>query len=164
MTKKELQETILSLDNPLTFLLETLNTLKDRHGFEQDLLTPGFLKEWLVSEILGHECHKTKHGPDAYSKDDEKRPFEYLSCKKGGSFQLDRIDDTNLHRIERNDKFFFNQFDKKSGLKCLNVWEVETDKVLKEATRKIKKMSKTSKHIGFTETWVKQNGKLVYSN
>lgn len=163
MTREELQKQIFSLDNPLTFLLETLNTLKDQNGFEQDLLTPGFLKEWLVSELLGHECHKTKHGPDAYSKDENRLPYEYLSCKEGGTFQIDRIDDTNLHRIERNDKFFFNLFDENSGLKCLKVWEVETDKVLEEANRKIKNMSETSKHIGFGKRWVKQNGKLVYS-
>ena len=45
-------------------LVETLNDFKNEKGFEQDLLTPGFLKEWQVSELLGHICHKTKHGAD----------------------------------------------------------------------------------------------------
>ena len=32
-------------DNPLELLVETLNDFKNEKGFEQDLLTPGFLKE-----------------------------------------------------------------------------------------------------------------------
>lgn len=162
LTKNQISELINSLDNPLVFLLEELNNLKSKNGFEQDLLTPGFLKEWLVSEKLGHDCHKEKHGPDAYSKDGKEK-YEYLSCKEGGTFQLDRIDDSNLHRIERNDKFFFNLFDKNEGLICKKVWEVDTHIVLDEAKRKIKKMSASSKHIGFGINWVKKNGKLIYS-
>ena len=163
MTSEELFDTIKNEPNKLNLLLGTLNLLKKSEGFEQDLLTPGFIKEWITSEILGHECHKTKHGPDAYSLDG-KEQYEYLSCKEGGTFQFDRIHEDNLHRIERNDSFFFALFDKEDGLKCINIWKCDTSKVLEEAKVKISRMSENSKHIGFNVKWVEENSELIYSN
>jgi len=144
-------------------LVERLNELKNEMGFEQDLLTPGFIKEVIIASKLNHYVHRTKHGPDAYSDSSESVSYEYLTCKKGGSFQLDRIHEGNLHRIERNDKFYFSSFNK-DGISLEEVYEVETDKVLTEGKVKIKNMSPTSKHIGFSLTWVKNNGKLVYES
>ena len=144
-------------------LVSRLNTLKNEMGFEQDLLTPGFIKEVIIGSKLNHYVHRTKHGPDAYSDSTESVPFEYLTCKKGGSFQLDRIHEGNLHRISRNDKFYFGSFNK-DGISLEEVYEVETDKVLTEAKDKISKMSESSKHIGFTYNWVKNSGKLVYES
>ena len=145
-------------------LVERLNELKNEMGFEQDLLTPGFIKEVIIASKLNHYVHRTKHGPDAYSDETESVPYEYLTCKKGGTFQLDRIHEDNLHRIERNDMFYFGSFNKKDGICLEEVYEVETDKVLTEGKVKIKNMSPTSKHIGFSLTWVKNNGKLVYES
>lgn len=162
MTSQELLGMIKDKPNKLNLLLETLNLLKKEEGFEQDLLTPGFIKEWMTSEILGHQCHKTKHGPDAFSLDGEEQ-YEYLSCKEGGTFQFDRIHEDNLHRIERNNSFFFAIFDKEDGLTCIEIWKCDTSKVLSEAKNKISKMSKNSKHIGFGKTWVEENSELIYS-
>ena len=145
-------------------LVSRLNELKNEMGFEQDLLTPGFIKEVLMGSKLDHYVHRTKHGPDAYSDETESVPYEYLTCKKGGTFQLDRIHEDNLHRIERNDMFYFGSFNKKDGISLEEVYEVETDKVLTEAKEKISKMSESSKHIGFGLSWVKNNGKLVYES
>ena len=144
-------------------LITEINDLKNEMGFTQDLLTPGFIKEVMAGSILGHYVHKTKHGPDAYNDESETEKYEYLSCKKGGSFQLDRIDDTNLHRIERNDKFYFVLFNK-DGITIEEIYVIDTPIVLAEAKVKIKNMSLTSKHIGFSLTWVKNNGNIVYKN
>jgi len=163
MTPHELLTQIKNEPNVLRLLVDTLNLYKNQNGFEQDLLTPGFVKEWLISDILGHDCHKTKHGADAYSKDGKEK-YEYLSCKEGGSFQLDRIHKGNLHRIERNDSFFFAQFDKDNGLKCKRIWKGNTDVVLEESIKKIESMSDSSKHIGFTSKWVNENCELVFEN
>jgi len=160
--EKEIYEVIKKMDNPLSVLLNYINTLKNENGFTQDVLTPGFLKEWVISEILEHRCHKTKHGPDATSLNNDEK-YEYLSCKEGGSFQLDRIHKNNLHRITRNDKFFFASFNKLSGLECVKIWKCDMDVVLKEAEIKINAMSESSKHISFSETWVKNNCEIVYS-
>jgi len=160
--EKDIYDMIKKMDNPLNVLLHYINILKNENGFTQDVLTPGFLKEWVISEILGHKCHKTKHGPDATSLDNNEI-YEYLSCKEGGSFQLDRIHENNLHRITRNDKFFFASFNKSSGLECVKIWKCDMSVVLKEAKIKISTMSKSSNHIGFSETWVKNNCEIVYS-
>ena len=161
MTAQEILKAIENEPNQLGLLIEALNLLKNNHGFEQDLLTPGFIKEWLLSGILGHECHKTKHGADAYSKDGKEK-YEYLSCKEGGSFQLDRIHHGNLHRITRNDLFFFAQFDKKNGLECKKIWKGQTQTVLDAAMKKIDSMSESSKHIGFSTKWVEDNCEMVF--
>tara|TARA_Y100000310_G_scaffold219139_1_gene220529 strand:+ start:35 stop:505 length:471 start_codon:yes stop_codon:yes gene_type:complete len=143
-------------------LVTRLNKLKNEMGFTQDLLTPGFIKEVMTGYKLGHYVHRTKHGPDAYNDESETEKYEYLSCKEGGSFQLDRIDDTNLHRIERNDKFYFASFNNTDGITIEEIYVVDTSIVLSEAKVKISKMSASSKHIGFSLNWVKQNGKIVY--
>ena len=162
MTKEQLFEIVQGEKNPVQLLVETLNLLKETEGFEQDLLTPGFIKEWLVSKILNHSCHKTKHGPDATSMDGLEH-YEYLSCKEGGSFQLDRIHKDNLHRIERNNAFYFALFDKEQGLNCIKIFKGDTSVVLSEAKEKIAKMSDSSKHIGFSIDWVEKNCELIYN-
>ena len=115
-----------------------------------------------MSELLGHICHKTKHGADATNQEGTEN-YEYLSCKDGGSFQLDRIHEGNLHRIERNTKFFFALYDKENGLKCSKIWEVDATVVLAEAKVKIAKMKDSSNHIGFSKEWVEANGVVVYN-
>ena len=144
-------------------LVTEINELKNEMGFTQDLLTPGFIKEVMTGYKLGHYVHRTKHGPDAYNDESETEKYEYLSCKKGGTFQWDRIDDTNLHRIDRNDKIYFISFNK-DGITIEEIYVIDTPIVLAEAKVKIKNMSPTSKHIGFSLTWVKNNGNLVYKN
>jgi hypothetical protein len=146
-------------------LLNELNVEKDKLGFEQDLLTPGFLKEVIIGGHLGHHVHRTKHGPDAYSDDSEDAEcYEYLSCKQGGTFQLDRIHEDNLYRITRNDAFFFALFSKENALEAVQIYRIETDVVLAEAKRKIANMSASSKHIGYGLKWTKANGTLVWPN
>ena len=162
MTAQELLNLVRGEENPLNLLIDTLNLYKNENGFEQDLLTPGFIKEWKVSEILGHECHKTKHGADAYSKDGKEK-YEYLSCKEGGSFQLDRIHEDNLHRVERNDAIFFALFDKQNGLECKCIWKCDTPTFLAEVKNKIASARKeSSKHVSFSINWVKENSEKVW--
>lgn len=161
MTPHQLLSSISEHPNKLSLLIDTLNLFKTQNGFEQDLLTPGFIKEWLVSDILGHKCHKTKHGADATSMDGTEK-YEYLSCKEGGTFQLDRIHEGNLHRIERNDAFFFALFDKDNGLECLRIWKGSTSVVLMECRNKFRTMSQSSNHIGISRKWVINHCELVY--
>ena len=162
MTQEELLDLVRQQENPLLLLVGTLNLYKKEKGFEQDLLTPGFIKEWMVAEILDHDCHKTKHGADAYSKDGTEK-YEYLSCKEGGSFQLDRIHEDNLHRVERNDKMFFATFDKEDGITCKEIWSATTETFLAEVKEKISSSRKeSSKHISVSQKWVTENGTRVY--
>ncbi len=91
-------------------LVSRLNAVKNEMKFTQDLLTPGFIKEAIMGAKLNHYVHREKHGPDAYNDDTKSVSYEYLTCKKGGTFQLDRIHKDNLDRIERNDMFYFGSF------------------------------------------------------
>lgn len=164
MTEKELLDQIREQPNPINLLIGALNLLKKENGFEQDLLTPGFIKEWIVSEILGHDCHKTKHGADAYSKDG-KEQYEYLTCKEGGSFQLDRIHEDNLHRITRNNSIFFALFEKENGLDCKKIWKCDSNVFLGEVRKKISSSRKeSSKHVSISQNWVQENSELVWQH
>ena len=158
-------------------LLDELDEERKRLGYSQDLLTPGFLKEVIIGGHLAHYVHREKHGPDAYPDKSQEQAYlksnnrklgqgyvgyEYLSCKEGGSFQLDRIHEGNLYRITRNDAFFFALFSKKNSLQAVKIYRVKTDVVLAEAKRKIANMKESSKHIGFGQKWTKEHGKLIW--
>ena len=116
----------------------------------------------MVAEILDHDCHKTKHGADAYSKDGTEK-YEYLSCKEGGSFQLDRIHKDNLHRVERNDAIYFALFCKVDGITCKEIWKCLTDIFLEEVKDRINSArTTTSNHVSISYNWVQSNCNRVY--
>ena len=54
------EEKIVSLITEAQELAKTL-------GYN-NILQPGFIKEMIVANILGHQVHKTKHEPDAWDK------------------------------------------------------------------------------------------------
>ena len=57
----------------------------------ENLLQPGLVKEMIIANILGHELIISKRNADAHDPDDPTILYEYLSCKEGGSGQLDRM-------------------------------------------------------------------------
>lgn len=134
----------------------------------KNILQPGIIKEIIIAEKLGHKVIGSKHKPDAHDLENESIVYEYLSFQEGGSGQLDRMfkfpkdkRDKSLQRIKRNNKFYFAVFDKNDSLKCLRIYETETEKVLKEAVKQLDRSSNEISHIGFKETWIKNNSKLV---
>ncbi len=125
------------------------------------------VKEIIIADILGHKPIVSKHGADACDKENEHILFEYLSCLEGKQGQLDRMynderKERSLHRISRNNKVYFAVFYKNAQLKVKRIYEIETDAFLKEAGEKLDR-SKCN-HIGFSEKWARENGKLVYQN
>jgi hypothetical protein len=56
-----------------------------------NLLQPGLVKEMIIADILGHELIQSKRDADAHAKDNPNEKYEYLSCKEGGTGQLDRM-------------------------------------------------------------------------
>ena len=78
-----------------------------------NLLQPGLVKEMIIADILGHELIISKRNADAHDPDDPTILYEYLSCKEGGSGQLDRMfkdppekREESLNRIWRNNKIY----------------------------------------------------------
>ena len=140
-----------------------------QHGF-RNLLQPGLVKELVIADILGHEVHKTKHEADASDPANPDLKFEYLSCFKGGTFQLDRMFRSppdkrfkSLERITRNSAIYCAVFDAESPLDVLVIYEVSVDAMMREAERQLDASRNEISHIGFTIKWAQQNGKNIYS-
>ena len=78
-----------------------------------NLLQPSLVKEMMIADILGHELITAKRGADARDSRNPSQVYEYLSCKEGGSGQLDRMfkrpdkkRQESLNRIRRNEKIY----------------------------------------------------------
>lgn len=137
----------------------------------QNLLQPGLVKEMIIAEILGHEVIFAKRQPDARDPDNPRIMYEYLTCKEGGTGQLDRMIKSpedermdSLNRIRRNDKIYFAVFYKANQIKVKTIYELETDIVLEEAIRKMDRSKNRISHVGFSENWSRANGRVVYSD
>ena len=151
----------------ISLIVEAQNIAKT-NGYN-NILQPGFIKEMIVADILGHQVHKTKHEPDAYDKVDPNIKYEYLSCFENGSFQFDRMfkspvekRNKSLQRITRNSKIYCAIFEKESPLNVLEIYELETGVVLKETERQLDSCSNDISHVGFGIKWVTNNGNKVY--
>lgn len=160
LTKKAIQEIIT--------LIHKAQEIATQHGWS-NIVQPGLIKEMIVADILGHEVHKTKHQPDAFEYGNPKIGFEYLTCKEGGSFQLDRMfkhppakREKSLNRINRNKMIYCAIFNKDNMLEVLEIWQIDVSKFLAEATRQLENSSNDISHIGIPISWAKTNGKLVY--
>ena len=136
-----------------------------------NLLQPGLVKEMIIAEILGHELIQSKRGADAHSPCDPSKKYEYLTCKEGGSGQLDRMFKhppekraESLTRIVRNDKFYFAVFYEQNQTKCKVIYELDPQVVLAETERKLDRSRNPMSHVGFSEDWARLNGDVVYQD
>lgn len=134
-----------------------------------NILQPGLVKEMIISEILGHELIISKRDADARDKNNPAIKYEYLSCYEGGTGQLDRMFKgppekraESLSRITRNKIIYLAIFYKKNPLKVKNIYEIQPTVLLKEAERQLGRSSNIISHVGFSENWAKQNGKIIY--
>ena len=155
------------VDRIVSLIVEAQDIAK-RSGYN-NILQPGFIKEMIVANILGHQVHKTKHEPDAYDMNDSSICYEYLSCFEKGSFQFDRMFKSpvekrskSLQRITRNSKIYCAVFEKESPLNVLEIYELEPEVVAKEAERQLDLSSNDISHVGFSIKWVTINGEKVY--
>jgi len=124
-----------------------------------NLLQPGLIKEMIIADILGHELIHTKRNADAHAPGNPSEKYEYLSCKEGGSGQLDRMFKAppekrkeSLARISRNHRIYFAVFYEKEQTKCKVIYEIMPDVLLTEAERQLDRSSNDISHVGFTET------------
>jgi len=136
-----------------------------------NLLQPGLVKEMIIADILGHDLIHSKRGADAHTPGKPDEVYEYLSCKEGGSGQLDRMFKAppekrkeSLERITRNHRIYFAVFYEKEQTKCKVIYEIMPDALLTEAERQLDRSNNNISHVGFTETWAKEQGKVVYHN
>jgi hypothetical protein len=136
-----------------------------------NLLQPGLVKEMIVADVLGHELISSKRDADACDPSDPSIKYEYLSCKEGGSGQLDRMFKEppekraeSVARIIRNRKVYFAVFHKSNQIKLKAIYELDPAVVLAETERQLDRSRNAISHVGFPINWAVQNGKLVYQD
>jgi len=134
-----------------------------------NLLQPGLVREMIIAEALGHVLISTKRSADAADPDDPSILYEYLSCKEGGSGQLDRMfkappdkREESLKRIRRNRKVYLAVFYADDQTKIKVIYEMEPALVVKETERQLDKSRNAISHVGFTEAWAISHGIVVY--
>ena len=66
-----------------------------------NLLQPGLVKEMIIADILGHELIHSKRDADAHEPGNPDVKYEYLTCKEGGTGQLDRMFMVDYSRYRR---------------------------------------------------------------
>ena len=135
-----------------------------------NLLQPGLVKEMIVADILGHKLITTKRDADACDPHDPTILYEYLSCKEGGTGQLDRMfkeplekRNDSLQRIRRNRQIYFAVFREENQTEVRVIYELDPHVVLRETERQLDASRNVISHVGFSEAWVRQNGKIVFS-
>ncbi len=136
-----------------------------------NLLQPGLVKEMIIADILGHQLVHSKRDADACAYDNPDGKYEYLSCKEGGSGQLDRMFSRpvdkraeSLTRITRNSKIYFAVFYSDNQAKCKIIYELEPEIVLAETNRQLDRSRNDISHVGFSVTWARNNGRVVYAD
>lgn len=125
-----------------------------------NLLQPGLVKEMIIADLLGHELIHSKRDADAHAVDNPCEKYEYLSCKEGGTGQLDRMFKeprdkraVSLNRISRNHKVYFAVFYNASQMKCKVIYELTPDVVITETERQLDRSKNAISHVGFSEEW-----------
>ena len=136
-----------------------------------NLLQPGLVKEMVIADLLGHELIITKQGADACDPTKPSVVYEYLSCKEGGTGQLDRMFKKpaskrreSLNRIWRNSQIYLAVFYRENQTKVKIIYELEPKVMAREVERQLDRSRNAISHVGVSETWVKQNGKVVYED
>lgn len=135
----------------------------------QNILQPGLVKEMIMADHLGHKVIITKRDADACDPNDSTILYEYLSCKEGGTGQFDRMfkepadkRQESLNRIWRNRKIFFAVFFEAEQTRAKIIYEIEPGVLVQETERQLDVSQNSISHVGFTEAWVRRNGKIVY--
>ena len=134
-----------------------------------NLLQPGLVKEMIIADLLGHELIYSKRDADAHALGNPDEKYEYLSCKEVGTGQLDRMFKEppekrakSLTRITRNTMFYFAVFYADNQTRCKAIYEIDPGVILAETERQLDRSKNAIAHVGFSLSWVREHGKLVY--
>ena len=136
-----------------------------------NLLQPGLVKEMIIADILGHELIHSKRDADAHAVDNPDVKYEYLSCKEGGSGQLDRMFREpadrrmeSLARITRNAKIYLAVFYADNQTRCKLIYGIEPEVAVAEAERQLNISRNQISHVSFPVSWARANGEVVYED
>ena len=134
-----------------------------------NLLQPGLVKEMIIADILGHQLITSKRHADACDSHDPSILYEYLSCKEGGTGQIDRLFKAprekraeSLERIRRNMWIYLAVFREDNQTEVTAIYELAPQVVLSETERQLDASKNAISHVGFSEAWAKRNGRVVF--
>lgn len=134
-----------------------------------NLLQPGLVKEMIIADILGHQLITSKRHADACDSNDPSILYEYLSCKEGGTGQIDRLFKQppekraeSLERIRRNRWIYLAVFREDNQTEVTVIYELAPQVVLSETERQLDASKNAISHVGFSEAWAKRNGRVVF--
>lgn len=136
-----------------------------------NILQPGLVKEMIMADHLGHELITTKGGADAHKIGNPNVLYEYLSCKEGGSGQLDRMFKKppaerakSLNRIWRNKMVYYAIFCADDQIRAKVIYEITPEALVIETERQLDVSRNDISHVGFSNKWAEMNGKIVYED
>ena len=136
-----------------------------------NLLQPGLVKEMIIADHLGHELLTTKDGADAHDINDPSILYEYLSCKEGGSGQLDRMfkepaseREKSMSRIWRNKMIYYAIFYENEQIRAKVIYEITPEALAAETERQLDRSRNAISHVGFSNKWAQENGRVVYQD
>ena len=134
-----------------------------------NLLQPGLVKEMIIADILGHRLITSKRDADACDRDDASILYEYLSCKEGGTGQIDRLFKEppakraeSLERIRRNKWIYLAVFREDNQTEVAVIYELDPEVVLRETERQLDASKNAISHVGFSEVWARKHGTVVF--
>ena len=134
-----------------------------------NLLQPGLVKEMIIADILGHRLITSKRHADACDRDDDSILYEYLSCKEGGTGQIDRLFKEppakraeSLERIRRNKWIYLAVFREDNQTEVAVIYELDPEVVLRETERQLDASKNAISHVGFSEVWARKHGTVVF--
>ena len=121
---------------------------------------PGFIREYILSSVLGHELIPGKKGRDAFDGDND--PVEYKTFKTGnwGMLNVEIAHGFEKH-LTGTKNWYFAEFD--TPFTIARIWVIPVKKVRKFCSDFMKRTSKTQGHvmINFSVKWIEENGDVV---
>jgi hypothetical protein len=138
----------------------------------RDVFRPGFLRQLIVSDALGHRpCNSWRDGPcDAYDPNDPERRFEYFAASDGKRFQAGVVRRSDWEakkkslygRFEKTAAVYFAVFDIQEPLKLLRIYQIDAEAFRAAVERQITVSKSPVVNASFSERWAMTTGKLVY--
>jgi len=141
-------------------LLNVMAVAAQDFPLQDNPFQPGFIREVILANALGHKVNCEKKGGDATESNGDKT--EYKTWKTGSWAKLNAQAEQGYEHLIHGDKFqYFAEFS--SPFVIDKVWRVAIDKVKRFCKDFMARTKKVKGHItfNFSNKWVESNGKIV---
>jgi len=137
----------------------------------RDIFRPGFIKEMIVGDVLGHRlCSSWRDGSgDAYDPRNPEQRFEYFTAPEGRRFQAGLIrrhdwqsKKSAFMRFTNAAAVYLAVFDPREPLKLVRIYLIETEVFRTEIDRQVKESKSSVINASFSERWASTAGRLIF--